>query len=96
MEKTSEKVWAHGHEEGAHPDEELGEEVATEEAEEPDVKILLQKAPKSAIPAKVKPMKATLVNEPIDEPGWLYEVKWDGYCAVAILGKKRGTTHLAE
>jgi len=28
-------------------------------------------------------MLATLVNKPFDEPGWLYEVKWDGYRAVA-------------
>lgn len=28
-------------------------------------------------------MLATLVNKPFDKPGWLYEVKWDGYRAVA-------------
>ena len=30
-------------------------------------------------------MLATLVNEPFDKDGWLYEVKWDGYRAVAIV-----------
>ncbi len=32
-------------------------------------------------------MLATLVNKPFDEPGWLYEVKWDGYRAVAYCNK---------
>ncbi len=44
---------------------------------------LLKDAPKSAKPAKVKPMKATLVDEPFDDPGWVYEIKWDGYRAIA-------------
>lgn len=29
-------------------------------------------------------MLATLVEEPFDDPQWLYEVKWDGYRAVAF------------
>jgi bifunctional non-homologous end joining protein LigD len=28
-------------------------------------------------------MLATLVDKPFDEPGWLYEVKWDGYRAIS-------------
>src|SRR3954467_5726925 len=32
-------------------------------------------------------MLATLVDKPFDEPGWLYEVKWDGYRALAFLNK---------
>ncbi|HEX7848023.1 MAG TPA: non-homologous end-joining DNA ligase [Chitinophagaceae bacterium] len=32
-------------------------------------------------------MLATLVDQPFDEPGWLYEIKWDGYRAVALLNK---------
>jgi bifunctional non-homologous end joining protein LigD len=34
---------------------------------------------KSPFPKDLQPMLATLVNEPFEEPGWLYEVKWDGY-----------------
>jgi bifunctional non-homologous end joining protein LigD len=30
-------------------------------------------------------MLATLVDKPFDEEGWLYEVKWDGYRALAYL-----------
>src|SRR5436305_1435207 len=29
-------------------------------------------------------MKATLVNAPPTGPGWLYEIKWDGFRAIAV------------
>jgi bifunctional non-homologous end joining protein LigD len=90
MEKTSDKVWAHGHEEDNTADDELDDEVETEAGPELDVNAILKAAPKSALPAKIKPMKATLVDEPFDEAGWLYEVKWDGYRAIGILDEKDG------
>ncbi len=34
-------------------------------------------------------MLATLVSEPFDDPAWVYEVKWDGYRAVAYVNKGR-------
>ena len=40
---------------------------------------------KSKMPKDIKPMLATLIDQPFDEPGWLYEVKWDGYRALAYL-----------
>lgn len=46
---------------------------------------LLKGAKKSKMPADVKPMLATLVEKPFDEPGWLYEVKWDGFRALTYL-----------
>lgn len=36
-----------------------------------------------------KPMLATLVNEPFDEEGWIYEIKWDGYRALAFVDKNK-------
>ena len=30
-------------------------------------------------------MLATLVNEPFDNAGWAYEIKWDGYRALAMV-----------
>jgi bifunctional non-homologous end joining protein LigD len=48
---------------------------------------LLKTAPRSPLPAKLQPMKATLVREPFDSPGWLYEIKWDGYRALAVIGE---------
>ena len=46
---------------------------------------LLRKGSDSEMPQKVKPMLATLVNEPFDNPDWSYEVKWDGYRALAYI-----------
>jgi bifunctional non-homologous end joining protein LigD len=46
---------------------------------------VLSKAPKAAMPTKLQPMKATLVREPFDDVGWLYEIKWDGYRALAVI-----------
>jgi bifunctional non-homologous end joining protein LigD len=50
-----------------------------------DMKALLKKALDSGIPLKVRPMKATLVDEPFDDPGWVYEIKWDGYRAIGMI-----------
>jgi bifunctional non-homologous end joining protein LigD len=35
-------------------------------------------------PKFVRPMKATAVTELPEEGGWIYEIKWDGYRAVAL------------
>jgi len=37
------------------------------------------------MPAFIQPMLATLVDEPFQSSDWLYEVKWDGYRALALL-----------
>ena len=50
-------------------------------------KALLKKASASQFPSKLTPMLATLVDKPFDEPGWVYEVKWDGYRALAFMNK---------
>jgi bifunctional non-homologous end joining protein LigD len=44
----------------------------------------LSHAPKAPFPKTVSPMLATLVDQPFEEPGWMYEIKWDGYRAVAL------------
>ncbi|SDG65682.1 bifunctional non-homologous end joining protein LigD [Pedobacter terrae] len=93
MEETSDKVWKAGKEQDLKPEKKspkqktkkeikpVGDEVTV------DIKSILKKAPKSAIPKGIKPMLATLVNEPFDDPDWQYEVKWDGYRALAFLNK---------
>jgi len=43
----------------------------------------LNDAPVKPMPHNIKPMLATLVKEPLDYPDWIFEVKWDGYRAVA-------------
>jgi len=35
------------------------------------------------MPKAVKPMLATVIERPFDHPDWIFEVKWDGYRAVA-------------
>ncbi len=104
MEKTSEKVWQHGHEENIEssktkskkksPAKKPVSEMVGDDADVPVVaeagagaEALIKSAPKSAIPKNIKPMKATLVDEPFDDPEWLYEVKWDGYRAVGFVNK---------
>lgn len=103
VEKSSDKVWLNGRETDAKKprtnrktvkkttkdaDEHLAEDV--DESTVPkklDVAALLKNAPKSSAPENVKPMKATLIDEPFDDPDWVYEVKWDGYRAIARVTK---------
>jgi bifunctional non-homologous end joining protein LigD len=46
---------------------------------------ILKKARKENFPGLITPMLATLVTEPVEESGWIYEMKWDGFRAVAYL-----------
>jgi DNA ligase D-like protein (predicted ligase)/DNA ligase D-like protein (predicted 3'-phosphoesterase) len=48
----------------------------------------LQEAPTKPMPQSVKPMLATPVAAPFDHPDWVFEVKWDGYRAVAEIREK--------
>ena len=43
----------------------------------------LQAAPVKPLPHGIQPMLATLIRAPFDHPDWLFEVKWDGYRALA-------------
>lgn len=100
IEKTSKKVWKSGREQTiekpkktikkklADPADTLSEtEEAPADHNEIDTTALLKAAPKAKIPTGMKPMLATLVDEPFDDPGWQYEVKWDGYRALAFINK---------
>jgi bifunctional non-homologous end joining protein LigD len=51
----------------------------------------LDGARKAPIPSKISPMLATSIEKPFDDPEWLFEIKWDGYRAIAFLeeGKVR-------
>ncbi len=44
-------------------------------------------APSAAMPHRVRPMLATLVEQPFDRAGWLFEIKWDGYRGIAEVEK---------
>jgi len=52
---------------------------------------LLKNLPTTSIPEGISPMKATLVDLPFDEPGWIYEIKWDGYRVIAVLYDGKAT-----
>jgi len=43
----------------------------------------LKDAIKKAFPENIRPMLATLVKNAFDDPEWLFEIKWDGYRAIA-------------
>ncbi len=43
-------------------------------------------------PSFIPPMLATLVAAPFDDPGWLFEVKWDGFRVEAVIDQ--GTVSL--
>jgi len=49
-------------------------------------------ATSAAMPRNVKPMLATSVAKPFDHPDWIFEIKWDGYRAIAEV--ERGVVRL--
>jgi bifunctional non-homologous end joining protein LigD len=42
-------------------------------------------ARKGLMPGAIYPMLATAIAEPFDDRNWLFEIKWDGYRAVAFI-----------
>jgi bifunctional non-homologous end joining protein LigD len=40
---------------------------------------------KTPLPSFFKPMLATLADKPFDKDGWYFEIKWDGYRALAFI-----------
>src|SRR5215213_11633673 len=49
------------------------------------IRSLMKKGRCGPMPKSVEPMLATLVTDPVKESGWFYEMKWDGYRAVAYM-----------
>lgn len=74
VERSADQVWHNG-------------KAKENKAIDHSLKSLLAKAPKTRFPSGQKPMLATLVDAPFDDPDWQYEVKWDGYRALAYLNK---------
>jgi bifunctional non-homologous end joining protein LigD len=42
---------------------------------------------KQAIPANIAPMLCTLTKDPVDDRGYIYEIKWDGYRIISYVKK---------
>jgi bifunctional non-homologous end joining protein LigD len=40
---------------------------------------------KRPMPSSIQPMLASVVEKPFDDPDWLFEIKWDGYRAIAFI-----------
>jgi bifunctional non-homologous end joining protein LigD len=55
----------------------------------PSLEFDLRDAPKAPMPHKVNPMLATPHATAFDDAGWLFELKWDGYRAIAEVKKGR-------
>ena len=49
-------------------------------------------AKRAKLPAVSSPMLATLVDEPFDDPGWVFEIKWDGYRAICTVREDGSVT----
>jgi bifunctional non-homologous end joining protein LigD len=45
----------------------------------------LKSAQHAEMPGVIHPMLATLIEEPFDSDDWLFEIKWDGYRALAYI-----------
>ncbi|RYY53486.1 MAG: DNA ligase, partial [Chitinophagaceae bacterium] len=58
-------------------------EPATSEKE--GIPALSEVGKKAKFPHDLSPMLATLVDKPFDSDEWMYEVKWDGYRALAFI-----------
>jgi bifunctional non-homologous end joining protein LigD len=52
------------------------------------ISALVTKGRKEKFNTDITPMLATLVDEPFDDDDWEFEVKWDGYRALAFMNKK--------
>ena len=49
----------------------------------------LKGAVKGTMPSAIIPMLATPVEKPFDSPEWLFEIKWDGYRAIAFIENEK-------
>lgn len=77
-ERTLEDVFSDGP--GTAPGRKMMERIRKEEASEKED---LSDAPVADMPHRIRPMLATLIEEPFNDREWIYEVKWDGYRAIA-------------
>src|SRR5215212_4546836 len=47
----------------------------------------MAKGKKSPMPSSVSPMLCTLTKEPVTDPDYLFEIKWDGYRIISYVNK---------
>lgn len=61
-------------------------------AQQPGPKELLKKGQRAPYDTQIKPMLASLTEESFDNEDWIFEIKWDGYRAIA--GIRNGEVEL--
>lgn len=66
-------------------DSKLPKEASAKRPDDFNLDEVLGKTPAEEFYDHLEPMLATLVDKPFDDKDWVYEVKWDGYRAVAFL-----------
>jgi len=86
IEKTSKNTW------DSSPKKKSASKKTRQQRVEKKNDITVRRTPygegkKAPFPKTVKPMLAFLVDKPFDEEGWSYEIKWDGYRAIALMNK---------
>jgi bifunctional non-homologous end joining protein LigD len=54
----------------------------------------LADARKAPMPTAIQPMLAQIAEKPFNDPHWIYEIKWDGYRAIAYISD--GTVKLVS
>lgn len=69
-------------------DSQLNAEAPKKKKASKKVSTLLKKTAEQKFYHEVEPMLATLVDQPFESDDWLYEIKWDGYRAVAFMDGK--------
>jgi bifunctional non-homologous end joining protein LigD len=60
-------------------------EPVTGSNEEADISQIIKKGKTAPMPKGIKPMLAAVTPTPFDRENWLYEIKWDGYRAIAYI-----------
>lgn len=64
--------------------------ISNREVKQPARPPKTRTARRDPMPAIKSPMLATLVEEPFDDPDWLFEIKWDGYRALCKVDERGG------
>jgi bifunctional non-homologous end joining protein LigD len=62
--------------------EEISKELPPKTQPRPIAAEELEGARKAAMPSRIEPMLAISTDQPFSDPGWLFEIKWDGVRAL--------------
>ena len=85
--KNADHVWESNRAEKSKVTEKKSKAKSDTRKKSNNNELVIEEGEKADFPKVFKPMLATLVNEPFDDPDWVYEVKWDGYRALAYINQ---------